>query len=78
MQIETLIITQIDTQISRYDNKKEKWIDLKKPKITKQILYKKENVYDGFDLIKDLEYWSNLADHQGTTIEVTFKIRKDY
>lgn len=78
MQIETLIITQIDTQISRYDNKKEKWINLKTPKVKKQILYKKENVYDGFDLIKDLEYWSNLADHQGTEIEVTFKISKDY
>lgn len=78
MQIETLIITQIDTQISRYDNKKEKWINLKTPKVKKQILYKKDNVYDAFDLIKDLEYWSNLADHQGTEIEVTFKISKDY
>mgnify|MGYP003670298899 CR=1 FL=1 len=55
MQITKLIITKIDTQVSRYDPKKEKWVDLKTPKVKKEI-----------------------ADHQGTEIEVTFKIAKDY
>ena len=78
MQITKLIITKIDTQVSRYDTKKEKWVDLKTPKVKKEILYKKDDVYDAFELIKDLEYWSNIADHQGTEIEITFKIAKDY
>ena len=72
MQITKLIITKIDTQVSRYDTKKEKWVDLKTPKV------KKDDVYDAFELIKDLEYWHTIADHQGTEIEVTFKIAKDY
>ena len=43
----------------------------------KEILYKKDDVYDAFELIKDLEYWHNIADHQGTEIEVTFKTPKE-
>tara|TARA_R100000781_G_scaffold104155_1_gene67847 strand:- start:289 stop:534 length:246 start_codon:yes stop_codon:yes gene_type:complete len=70
-----LEITPVEKITQRYDSKKEKHFDLKKPKITRGKTIKVNQCHDLFDLVEEIKYHSKEADHN-TYLEIKVNVEE--
>tara|TARA_R110002020_G_scaffold298028_1_gene513739 strand:- start:37 stop:279 length:243 start_codon:yes stop_codon:yes gene_type:complete len=71
-------ITKTETKTGYYDNKKQKHLDYKKPKITKKIVFE-ENCYDLGQFYEAMCFARRQLNTYGDdTLTVEFKLTEEY
>ena len=78
ISFDDVVLTPVEKKTSRYDNKKNKSIDLKKPIIKKGKSLEIGNCYDLFDFVRKLDHHSDMIDSFEDYIEVSFKLKAMY
>ena len=71
-------LTPVDKTTQRYDHKKKKHIDLKKPVIKRGKTLQIGDCYDLFEFVRKLDYHSDMIHSYEDYIEVNFKLKADY
>lgn len=74
INIKNFKVEEIETTTSKWNQKKEKYIDLKVPIVETKTVYEQENIYDSFELYKHLDYWKEKANHWSTKVKITFNV----
>tara|TARA_R100000908_G_scaffold60185_1_gene37357 strand:- start:557 stop:796 length:240 start_codon:yes stop_codon:yes gene_type:complete len=74
INIKNFKVEEIETTTSKWNQKKEKYIDLKVPIVETKTVYEQENIYDSFELYKHLDYWKENANHWSTKVKITFNV----
>ncbi len=78
IHFDDVTVTPVDRTTSRYNNKKKKHIDLKKPIIKKGKTLQVGNCYDLFDLVRKLDHHIDMIDGYEDYIDVSFKLKATY
>ena len=71
-------ITPVSKETRRYNSKKGKYVDLKKPIIKLGKTLDLGNCYDLFDLVRKLDHHIDMIDSGEDYIEVNFKLNAMY
>mgnify|MGYP003108459632 FL=1 len=71
-------ITPVDKTTQRWDQKKKKYIDLKKPVVKKGKTLNIGDCYDLFELVRKLDHHIDLINGHDDYIDVNFKLRAMY
>ena len=78
IHFEDVVLTKVNMTTSRYDHKKKKRIDLKKPTIKKEKSIEVGSCYDLFEFVRKLDYHTDMIDNYDDYIEVNLKLKASY
>ena len=78
IHFDDISITPVDRTRSRYNSKKKKHIDLKKPVIKKGKTLQIGDCYDLFEFVRKLDHHVDMIDSYDDYIEVNFKLKASY
>ena len=78
IHFEDVVLTKVDKTTSRYDHKKKKHIDLKKPVRKRGKTLQIGDCYDLFEFVRKLDHHVDMIDSYEDYIEVNFKLKANY
>ena len=72
-----LIITRTEIKKGEFNQKKNKWVDYKKPKIENKTVLNKTCVYGLEDLFMSLKFFAE-SNEDADNLQVTFNLKTEY
>ena len=78
IHFEDVKITHVEKTTSKYNSKKKKHIDYKKPKITTKILHEEDSCYDLGELYEIIKFHTDKQGQYGNEIKVSFDTGIEY